>query len=173
MKKFDTKNLVLAALFTALTAVLSQILLPIGPVPFNLALLAIFLTGMLLPPAWACISMGVYLLLGAVGVPVFAGLVGGPAILFGKTGGYILGYIFVAGLTALGARQKKPWITFVFMGIGLVLCYALGTVWFMVITGATFAQSLVWCVIPFIIPDLCKAAAAYFLGKTLQKRLPH
>lgn len=173
MKKTDTKNLVLSALFTALTAVLSQIILPLGPIPFNLAVLAVFLTGMLLPPVWACVSMAVYLLLGAVGVPVFAGFAGGPAILFGKTGGYIVGYIVIAGLTSFGAHRKKPWVTFAYMGFGLILCYALGTAWFMVITQATLAQSLVWCVIPFIIPDLCKGAAAYFLGKALRKRLPH
>ena len=69
-RKIATKDLVLTALFAALTAVLAQIQLPIGPVPFNLAVFGAFLAGMLLAPAWAAASMGVYMLLGAVGIPV-------------------------------------------------------------------------------------------------------
>ena len=90
-RKIATKDLVLAALFAALTAVLAQIQLPIGPVPFNLAVFGAFLAGMLLAPAWAAASMGVYMLLGAVGIPVFAGFMGGPAVLLSKTGGYVIG----------------------------------------------------------------------------------
>ena len=82
-----------AALLAALTAVLAQLQLPIGPVPFNLAVLGAFLAGMLLRPAWAVCSMCVYMALGVIGIPVFAGFLGGPAVLVGKTGGYVLGYV--------------------------------------------------------------------------------
>ena len=104
-RKIATKDLVLTALFAALTAVLAQIQLPIGPVPFNLAVFGAFLAGMLLEPAWAAASMGVYMLLGAVGIPVFAGFMGGPAVLLGKTGGYVIGYIFIAMATALAVKR--------------------------------------------------------------------
>ncbi len=96
----------MTALFAALTAVLAQIQLPIGPVPFNLAVFGAFLAGMLLEPAWAAASMGVYMLLGAVGIPVFAGFMGGPAVLLGKTGGYVIGYIFIALATALAVKRS-------------------------------------------------------------------
>lgn len=105
-RKIATKDLVLTALFAALTAVLAQIQLPIGPVPFNLAVFGAFLAGMLLEPAWAAASMGVYMLLGAVGIPVFAGFMGGPAVLLGKTGGYVIGYIFIALATALAVKRS-------------------------------------------------------------------
>ena len=91
-----TRELVLASLMTAATAVLAQIMLPIGPVPFNLAVLGAYLAGCLLEPAWALASMAAYLLLGAFGLPVFAGLSGGPAVLAGPTGGYIVGYLPVS-----------------------------------------------------------------------------
>ena len=103
-RKIATKDLVLTALFAALTAVLAQIQLPIGPVPFNLAVFGAFLAGMLLEPAWAAASMGVYMLLGAVGIPVFAGFMGGPAVLLGKTGGYVIGYIFIGSGHSAGRQ---------------------------------------------------------------------
>lgn len=167
-----TKNLILTALFAALCAVLAQIVIPIGPVPFNLAVFAAFLAGMLLQPKFAATSMVVYLLLGAIGVPVFAGLAGGPAILFGKTGGYVVGYIFIAFFTAFAVQKKfSASITICFMLLGLLFCYVFGTAWFMVITKLTLAKSLVFCVYPFIIPDIIKAVCAYLLGKTIAKRL--
>ena len=123
-RKIATKDLVLTALFAALTAVLAQIQLPIGPVPFNLAVFGAFLAGMLLEPAWAAASMGVYMLLGAVGIPVFAGFMGGPAVLLGKTGGYVIGYIFIALATALAVKRsgKLPVIGAAMLA-GLLVCY--------------------------------------------------
>lgn len=166
-----TRNLVLAALFAALTAVLAQIQLPIGPVPFNLAVFGAFLAGMLLSSLWATASMAVYMLLGVIGIPVFAGFQGGPGVLFGKTGGYVIGYIFIALLTALSRKSDKIWLTALGMLCGLLCCYVLGTAWFMLITKADLITSLGWCVIPFIIPDAAKAVCAFLLGKVLQKRI--
>ena len=78
-----TRNLVLAALFAALTAVCSQIQIPLPMVPINLALFAVHLCGALLGAKWGALSMCAYVLLGAVGVPVFSGFASGPAVLFG------------------------------------------------------------------------------------------
>ncbi len=166
-----TKNLVLAALFAALTAVLAQIQLPIGPVPFNLAVFGAFLAGMLLSPLWASASMGVYMLLGVIGIPVFAGFQGGPGVLFGKTGGYVIGYIFIALMTSAASKSGNKWIAALGMTGGLLICYALGTAWFMLITKADLISSLGWCVFPFVIPDICKGVSAFLLGKVLQKRM--
>ena len=169
--KRATKYLVQASTLAALTAVLAQIQLVIGPVPVSLAVLGAYLAGMLLPPLWAAVSMLVYVALGLVGIPVFAAFQGGPAVLFGKTGGYLLGYICIAWLTAFAVQHNKPWLTAAGMAAGLLACYALGTAWFMAVTGTGLAQSLVWCVWPFVVPDLCKAVCAYGLGQLLRRRL--
>lgn len=171
-RKIATKDLVLTALFAALTAVLAQIQLPIGPVPFNLAVFGAFLAGMLLEPAWAAASMGVYMLLGAVGIPVFAGFMGGPAVLLGKTGGYVIGYIFIALATALAVKRsgKLPVIGAAMLA-GLLVCYGFGTAWFMAVTGADLVSALGWCVLPFIVPDVCKGVLAWVLGRLLAGRL--
>ena len=171
-RKIATKDLVLTALFAALTAVLAQIQLPIGPVPFNLAVFGAFLAGMLLEPAWAAASMGVYMLLGAVGIPVFAGFMGGPAVLLGKTGGYVIGYIFIALATALAVKRsgKLPVIGAAMLA-GLLVCYGFGTAWFMAVTGADLVSALGWCVLPFIVPDVCKGVLACVLGRLLAGRL--
>ena len=171
-RKIATKDLVLTALFAALTAVLAQIQLPIGPVPFNLAVFGAFLAGMLLEPAWAAASMGVYMLLGAVGIPVFAGFMGGPAVLLGKTGGYVIGYIFIALATALAVKRsgKLPVIGAAMLA-GMLVCYGFGTAWFMAVTGADLVSALGWCVLPFIVPDVCKGVLACVLGRLLAGRL--
>ena len=171
MRKSQARNLVQAALLAAVTAVLSQIQLSIGPVPFNLAVLGAYLAGMLMTPGWAVISLTVYMAMGLVGVPVFAGMMAGPAALFGKTGGYVIGYIAIAGVTVAARRLDKPVVTALGMAVGLLLCYGFGTAWFMVVTGTTLVQSLAWCVTPFILPDICKAACAYVLGRLLQQRM--
>ena len=171
-RKIATKDLVLTALFAALTAVLAQIQLPIGPVPFNLAVFGAFLAGMLLEPAWAAASMGVYMLLGAVGIPVFAGFMGGPTVLLGKTGGYVIGYIFIALATALAVKRsgKLPVIGAAMLA-GLLVCYGFGTAGFMAVTGADLVSALGWCVLPFIVPDVCKGVLACVLGRLLAGRL--
>lgn len=173
MTNFKTKSMVLAALLAAATCVLAQLTLPIGPVPFTLAVLGVFLMGQLLPPVWALASILVYIFLGLVGIPAFASFSAGPSVLFGTTGGYIFGYIFMAVLPALArANRKLPsWVNFFAMLLGLALCYALGTAWFMVLTGNGLAVSLGWCVIPFILPDIAKAVCAVLLAKALSRRL--
>lgn len=169
-KKISTKNLVLTGLFAALTAVLAQVVLPLGPVPFNLAVLGAFLAGMLLPPGAAAGAMGVYFVMALVGLPVLAGFTGGPGILFGATGGYVVGYVCIALATAWGAKRGL-WQTALGMAVGLGLCYVLGTAWFMTVTGNGLLESLGWCVLPFVLPDLGKAAGALALGKLLDRRL--
>jgi biotin transport system substrate-specific component len=166
-----TKRLTMAALFAALTAVFAQIQITIGPIPLNLAVMGAFLAGLLLPPLWAAASMLVYLFMGLLGIPVFAGLMGGPAAVFGKTGGYALGYVFIALFTALAALPKKGIFTPLGMLAGLAACYTLGTAWFMLVTGTDLVQSLLWCVYPFVMPDLCKGVCACLLAKMLKPRM--
>lgn len=170
-----TKQLVKAAMMAAITAVLAQIVLPVGPIPFNLAVLGAYFAGMVLSPAWAAFSMLAYMFMGVIGIPVFAGFHGGAGVLFGNTGGYIFGYIALAVLTSLG-RHGKTAVSILLMAAGLVVCYAFGTAWYMILTGSSLAASLTLCVVPFILPDVAKASCAYFLGKAVDrqavKRIP-
>ena len=168
-----TMNLVMAALFAALTAVCSQIQIPLPMVPINLALFAVHLAGALLGAKWGALSITAYALLGVVGAPVFSGFASGPAVLFGKTGGYILGYILCALLVGLLSRRigfnAKGLV--IAMVVGVAACYIFGTIWFMAITGMNLQLSLTYCVLPFLPGDAVKIALATFLALRLRKPL--
>ena len=168
-----TRDLILCALFAALTAVLSQIAIPIQPVPVNLATFSVFMAGAVLGAKRAAASQAVYVLLGAVGLPVFSSFSGGVGILFGPTGGYIFGYIAAAwlvGLLAARCKGKLYWFALSMVG-GLALCYLLGTAWFMVVTHTGLAQSLLLCVAPFLPGDAAKIVVAALLAPVLRKSL--
>lgn len=171
MRSALTRSLVLAALFAALTAICSQIQIPLPYIPINLALFAVHLCGALLGPKWGALSMAAYALLGAVGVPVFAGFKSGPAALFGKTGGYILGYILCALVVGLMTRKFGSSLRnlCLSMVVGVAVCYLFGTIWFMVLTGMNLVTSLSYCVIPFLPGDAVKILLAAVLSLRLQK----
>ncbi|MCQ4021413.1 MULTISPECIES: biotin transporter BioY [unclassified Ruminococcus] len=171
VKRSATYSIVLTALFAALTAVFSQIAIPIGPVPINLAMFSVFVAGGLLGIRRAMISQLVYVLLGAVGVPVFAGFKGGFAAIAGPTGGYIIGYILAAGTIALICRfwNKKIVALAVAMVVGLAVCYSFGTAWFVISTGSQLWYSLTICVFPFLPGDAAKIIAAVLLCSRLKK----
>ena len=168
-----TRMLAGAALFAAMTAICSQIQIPLPMIPINLALFAVHLCGALLGAKWGAAAMAAYALLGAAGVPVFAGFGAGPAALFGKTGGYILGYILCAAV--VGALSRKLGFAFpklcAAMAVGVVVCYAFGTAWFMALTGMNLATSLAYCVLPFLPGDAVKIALAALLAMRLRAPL--
>ena len=172
-RRSATRSLVLCALMAALTAICSQIQIPLPMVPINLALFAVHLSGALLGWKYGALSMVVYALLGVIGVPVFAGFGSGPAVLFGKTGGYILGYILCALL--VGALSRKFAFNFktlcLSMVLGVAVCYTFGTIWFMAVTGLNLATSMSYCVIPFLPGDVVKILLAAFLALRLRKPL--
>ena len=172
-RRTATRSLVLCALMAALTAICSQIQIPLPMVPINLALFAVHLSGALLGWKYGALSMVVYALLGVIGVPVFAGFGSGPAVLFGKTGGYILGYILCALI--VGALSRKFAFNFktlcLSMVLGVAVCYAFGTIWFMAVTGLNLATSMSYCVIPFLPGDAVKILLAAFLALRLRKPL--
>ena len=166
-----TRHLVAAALFTALTAVCSQLQIPLPMIPINLALFAVYLSGAMLGAKWGALSMIAYALLGAIGVPVFVGFGSGPATLFGRTGGYILGYVFAAGIVGLLSRRWG--MTFgklcASMLLGMLTCYLFGTIWFMVLTGMGLMTSLSYCVFPFLPGDAVKIALAALMAVKLKR----
>ena len=166
-----TYDMVYIAVFAVLIAICSWISIP-TTVPFTLQTFAVFLAVGVLGGKRGSLSVLIYILLGAIGIPVFAGFSGGFGILLGSTGGYIIGFLFSAllmwGMEAL--LGKKTWVLGLSMVLGLIVCYAIGTVWFMVVytknSGPVeLAAVLSWCVIPFIIPDLIKIALALVLSK--------
>jgi len=168
------KKLVYIGIFTAVTAILSQIALPLGTIPFSLGTFAVFLCGMVLSPLSAFASQCTYLLIGFIGLPVYANFMSGAGILFGMTGGYLMSYPFMALLTAFTvkkARQHRVLFPVLGMLFGQLLCYAFGTFWVVLITGSPFVSALSTCVLPFLPLDFVKIALAAVSGVTLRKAL--
>jgi len=166
------RSWLLCSLFAALMVVCSQLVIPLPMVPISLALLAVNLAGALLGAKLAAAAMTIYALLGLVGVPVFASFGAGPGVLFGKTGGYILGYIvsaFIIGL--LEQKGQGYWHTCCSMAIGTLGCYAFGTVWFMAITGLGLWTSLLYCVLPFMPGDAIKILSGAWLAQRLRPQV--
>lgn len=174
VQRFKTKDLVVSGMFTAIICVLSQISINVPPIPFTLGLLAIFLTGALLPPRLAFLSVMTYLLLGAFGAPVFAGFKGGLQNLTGMTGGYLAAYPIMALIIALCCkliRKNKVLALAIGMITALLVCYLLGTAWFTVITDKSFYTALTLCVFPFIAFDVIKIILAISFSMLLRKTL--
>ena len=172
-----TQALARAALAAALMALCSWISLPTA-VPFTLQTFALFLTLGVLGGRLGALAVVVYLLLGAVGLPVFAGFSGGLGALLGATGGYLLGFLLTA-LTVWGAERLWGRSAPVFLAsclAGLGLCYLFGTVWFAAVYASSsgpvgLAAVLGWCVAPFVLPDLAKLALALALRRRLSAAL--
>lgn len=172
-QNFKTIDLAYIALGAVLIAICSWINIP-TTVPFTMQTFAVFFVLSALGGKHGTVSVIVYVLLGAVGIPVFSGFTSGIGILLGSTGGYIVGFIFMGLVYWLMIRflGKKLWVEILTMVIGLAVCYAFGTAWFMVVySQANGAVGLVtvlgWCVFPFIIPDLVKLGLALTLARRL------
>lgn len=171
-QKLSVHSFTRIALVTAVICILAPLALPIGPVPISLATLAIYLGLYLLSWKEATLSCMVYILLGAVGLPVFSAFTGGVAKLVGPTGGYILGYLPMAVVGGFViSRTRNPLFQFLGLAAGTAVLYALGTAWFCYVTKATFAAGLSGCVLPFIPGDLVKIAAAMMLGPQLKRKI--
>lgn len=172
---FTAKELAFTALMAVIIAVCSWISIP-TTVPFTLQTFGVFCALGLLGGKRGTFAVLVYIILGAVGVPVFAGFSGGVGVLFGSTGGYIIGFLLSAiayWIITKAFGDKLP-VMIIAMAVGLLVCYAFGTAWFMFVyaknTGAIgLATALGWCVFPFIIPDAVKIACAILLTKRLGK----
>ena len=169
-----TYDMVYIGIFTVLIAVCSWISIP-AAVPFTLQPFGIFMAVEVLGGKRGTMAVLVYILMGAVGIPVFAGFQGGIGVIFNTTGGYIVGFLCSALImwAAESLFGKKPLVRLLSMAAGLIACYVLGTIWFMVVYGRTtgavgLMTVLGWCVIPFIIPDLVKIGLAYFISRKIR-----
>ena len=170
-QKIRTKQMVLIALMTAVTCVLGplSIPLPFSPVPISLTNFAIFLAIFILGMKNGTISFIIYLLLGAVGVPVFSSFRGGFQVLAGPTGGYLIGFIFLALIMgfALDHFDRKLVPTIIGMIIGMAVCYAFGTVWLAKLLSLSFKEGLMMGVIPDLPGDAAKIIIAAIVGPKL------
>lgn len=182
-KKGKTYDMAYIAVFTVLITICSWISIPMV-VPFTLQTFAIFLSVLVLGGRRGTMAVILYLLLGLIGIPVFAEFSAGPHVLFGNTGGYLIGFVLAALIMwlaeALFVRNSKGKYVPVIQGIAIVLgmlaYYAVGTVWFMAVymrdTGAIGLTTVLgWCVIPFLIPDILKGALALAVANMLRKPL--
>ena len=169
-------DVVYTAVFAAVISVCSLITVPFA-VPFTMQTFAVFFTLLMLGGKRGTCAAAVYIALGLAGLPVFSGFVGGVAVLFGATGGYIIGFLLAALLFWLfevifgEGLFTRIWAVI----LGLLICYACGTLWYALVytggTGAGFAAALAQCVLPFILPDAAKTALAFALSNRLKKHI--
>ena len=172
-KKISTSTIAMIALMTAVTCILGPLSVPIGPVPISLTNLAIYFTVILLGWKKGTVSYVIYLLIGLVGVPVFSSFSAGPAKLFGPTGGYLIGFIFLAMISGWFIEKfpGKRVMYFVGMVLGTAVCYALGTAWLAYEAEMTFQAALMAGVIPFTIGDIAKMIVAIIVAPMIKNPL--
>ena len=187
MKKNTVKDLCMIAVFAAIISIVGQFSIPLpGGVPMTLQTLIIALAGAVLGSKKGFWSTVIYILIGAIGVPVFAGWTGGIGAIMGRTGGFLVSFPLIALFTGLGdeigvrlsasagARGRKV-ISCVSLLIGVlvgyVLNYAVGSLWFMAVAQSNLATALTACVIPFIPTSILKAVLVLILGPVLKHSL--
>lgn len=167
------RSMTRAAVMAAALCAVGPWTLSVGPVPFSLCTLLLYLLPYVTDWYWSASAVLVYLLLGLAGLPVFSAFGAGPGRLTGPSGGYLLGYIplvLIWGLIREAAPEKRR-VHFAGMLLATAVLYALGTLWFGWQTGSGFSASLKICVLPFIPGDCLKICAALFLGPLLRRRV--
>ena len=170
MTVISAQAVVYASLFAALTAAGAYLAIPIGPVPIVLQNMFVFLAGLLLGSRWGLASVGVYLLAGSCGLPVFAGGLGGIGRIVGPTGGYLLGYLPAVFIVGCISERKVRRIAYdvIAMVCGSVLVYAAGVTWLKILSGMTWSKTLAVGMYPFLVGDALKIAAAAAIAKGLR-----
>lgn len=173
--KLGVKQLAITGLMTAVLCILGPIAfeIPVSPVPISLGFLGIYFSVSVLGMKLGTFSVAAYILLGLAGLPVFTNFVGGPGKLFGPTGGYILGYVFMALLIGLFVDKGKNRLSMNLLGmvLGTLVCYLFGTVWLAYQQSVGFVEALFLGVVPYVAVDAVKLAVGLTLGSQLRKRL--
>lgn len=169
LKKIKTRDIAYIGLAVALNAVCAFITIP-ATVPFTLQVFGIFFTLEYLGGKRGAIAVWLYLLFGAIGLPVFAGFRGGFSVLLSATGGFIMAFAVVALLYFVLSFFNLPrWTHYLAAMISLTLIYFGGCGWFVYMMGGTLKHALMVCVVPFIAPDLLKIVLAFLLSHRLGK----
>ncbi len=167
----DVKTLVRCGLFSALIAITAWIAVPFA-VPFTMQTFGIFCTLLILGGKQGTISIAVYILLGAVGLPVFAGFQGGIGIIFSQLGGFIIGFVLIGFVYLISTKLfgNKIRVRVAALAVGLILCYTAGVVWYILFNkGTDFMAAFTACVLPFIIPDVIKLWLAASVAKRIKQ----
>lgn len=174
-RKTNIKELTLLGLMTAILCIFAplSLLLPISPVPISLATFAIYLCVYLLGARRGAICCIMYFLIGLIGIPVFSSFAAGPAVLLGPTGGYLIGYLFIALIGGLFIDRwpTKPLWCFAGLLLGTGACYAMGTLWLAYQAGITLPAALAAGVLPFIPGDLVKMILVLLIAPQIRKLL--
>ncbi len=172
INKPSVKNIVEIGMFTAVMAVLSQISIPLpSGVPVTLQTFAVALTGVVLGWRYALTSTAVYILLGAVGVPVFAEFSGGAHVLVNYTGGFIWGFLFMAALCGVGSGMENKFLGIMTGMAGLVICHILGVAQFKLVMGMGLAESFLMVSAPYLIKDVISVILGFLVGWQIRGRL--
>jgi biotin transport system substrate-specific component len=173
VKKINTHELTLIGVMTAVTCILAPLSLPIGVIPISLTNLVIYFSVYALGGKRGTLSYIVYLLIGLVGLPVFSGFSGGLPKLFGPTGGYLIGFIFMAFISGIFIDKfsNKIYLCFLGMILGTIVTYIFGTAWLAYQANLPFNTALSVGVLPFIPGDIVKITLASFIGPQINKRL--
>jgi len=175
-RKYRVRDMAMTALFAAVLCAVAPFSVAVGPIPLSLATLVVYLASGSLGWRHGTISVLLYVIIGAVGLPVFTNFEGGFHKIAGVTGGYIIGYIpcaLVTGLigVSLTSEKRKVWPYAIGMVTGTVLLYTCGTAWFMLQTGSRLAAALALCVMPFLIGDVIKIIVACLTAPKLRNAL--
>lgn len=168
-----TRDITFIAICVALITIGSWISIPIGQVPITLQTFAIFFVALLLEPKISISSVGVWILLGIVGLPVFAGFKGGFGVIVGPTGGYLIAFFISTIIVAL-AKKKSRMLAFILSFVTLfIIVYPLGTLQLSLLTKMEFKQALAVGVLPFVIFDVIKIAIAIVIVPSVEKGIAH
>ena len=171
--KLSVPQLTVIGVMAAVICILAPFSIPIGVVPISFTNLAVYIAIYVLGSRKGTISYLIYLLIGLVGVPVFSGFTSGPGKLFGPTGGYLIGFAFMALISGIFIDRfsNKMYLCFVGMVLGTAVCYLLGTIWLAYQAGLSFQSALAAGVVPFIPGDLIKIVIATIIGPQMRKAL--
>jgi len=170
----SARRVTTTALLAALLAASAAISIPFGTVPATLQVLVLVLIALVMPRSWAAFAVAVYLLVGAVGLPVFSGMRGGLGVLVGPTGGYLFGFLVGAPAGAWVRRALDRTASAVVADsvaavVVVVIVYAIGWAQLVLVTGMSPVAGLLTGVVPFLVPDALKATAAVLLAPLVRR----
>ncbi len=169
--RLKTKDYTYIAIFAVILCISAWVCIPASP-PFTMQVFAVSLCCGILGGKRATLSLLIYMLLGAAGLPVFSGFRSGAAVLFGATGGYVLGFLPFAAFSGYLCRRAKTLLSLILSLLsGLFVCYAAGTLWYSAffLGHRGVLAAILYCVVPFIIPDIIKICLAAFCIRKLKK----
>lgn len=169
MKRISIRDIAITALFTAVIILSAWICVPFS-IPLTLQIFAVVAVSVSLGCKRAVAAVSTYLLLGAVGLPVFAGFKGGFSVLFGATGGFLFGLLTVALIVGFSSEKcAKTSFKILFSVLALVICWCIGAVWYSAIYSVSFLSVLALYVLPYIVPDIVKTILGIYVGEKIKR----